>query len=55
MKSKNNWTKATLIVDKTAMEKLKNTPIFLENVEQKWYSQKLETLIEMYKKWEIKF
>jgi hypothetical protein len=52
--TKTDWTTTTIIIDKTARDKLKDTDIIFWWVKMTSNSQKIEALIEMYKRSEIK-
>ena len=51
---KSDWTKTTIIIDKTARDKLNNVSVVFWWIKMSNNSQKIEALIEMYNRWELK-
>lgn len=52
--TKNDGTTTTIIIDKTSRDKLRDTDIIFWWVRMSSNSQKIEALIEMYKRSDIK-
>ena len=51
---KSDWTKTTIIIDKTARDKLNNVEVYLWSVKMVNNSQKIEALIDLYNDWNLK-